>query len=111
MNNFRGDLTDIPAKQKHWGCRLLPGPQNRREGGQGVVVFATTSQNSDLWAIKFFLSQRHFAEERAMYEDPVLSPVLPEVRCGTTDEVFSILNSCIFGYIDLDNILYDNINN
>ena len=45
-----------------------------------MVVFATSKYNSDLWAIKFFVLQHHFEEERAMYEDEVLSKVLPSVR-------------------------------
>ena len=61
-------------------CRLLPGSNNRREGGQGVVVFATSKFTSDTYAIKFFVFQRHFEEERAMYQDGILCKVLPEVR-------------------------------
>ena len=61
-------------------ARLLRGNKNRREGGQGVVVFATSKFNSDVWAIKFFVYQRHFEEERAMYQDRTLGKVLPKVR-------------------------------
>ena len=69
-----------PANNYGTECRLLPGPQNRREGGQGIVVFATSNENSDLWAIKFFFCQGHFAAERAIYEDHALKHMLPEVR-------------------------------
>ena len=60
--------------------RLLPGNHNRREGGQGVVVFATSILSSDNLAIKMFVSQRHFIEERNTYENTALAALLPNVR-------------------------------
>ena len=45
-----------------------------------MVVFATSKCSTSLWAIKFFISQHHFAAERAMYENPLLRAALPAVR-------------------------------
>ena len=76
----KGSLMSSSDLTAVWVSRLLPGPLNRREGGQGIVVFADSKSNNHMWAIKFFLSQRHFTEERSMYQNAALSSVLPKVR-------------------------------
>ena len=72
-------------------CRLLAGSRYRREGGQGVVVFAKCKHNPHLWAIKFFVLRRHFLAEQAMYNDPILSQILPEVCPSMTDTCSTIV--------------------
>ena len=120
MHMLWGKQTNISLEmysllQRWVCCRLLPGSNNRREGGQGVVVFATSKFTSDTYAIKFFVFQRHFEEERAMYEDGILGKVLPEVRSkivlkSRKVKIFSKFSYFLVRYILSINVLFDNKN-
>ena len=80
-----------------------------------MVVFATSKFTSDTYAIKFFVFQRHFEEERAMYEDGILGKVLPEVRSkivlkSRKVKIFSKFSYFLVRYILSINVLFDNKN-
>eukprot|EP00892_Ulva_mutabilis_P002846 jgi/Ulvmu1/12562/UM091_0003.1 len=56
------------------------GEWERRQGGQGIVAFATGTGDRLGYAIKFFVTLAAFAAERQLYESRVLGALLPKIE-------------------------------
>eukprot|EP00892_Ulva_mutabilis_P002845 jgi/Ulvmu1/12561/UM091_0002.1 len=61
------------------GYKVL-GELDRRQGGQGVVVFVVGERDKLAYAVKFFVSREAFLTERQLYESRTLGPLLPRVH-------------------------------
>eukprot|EP00892_Ulva_mutabilis_P002847 jgi/Ulvmu1/12563/UM091_0004.1 len=62
------------------GRFTLLGETQRRQGGQGVVAFATGMEDRLEYAIKFFVVHSSYIAERQLYESKLLGALLPKIE-------------------------------